>query len=168
MCSGEEYVWLVIVLGGCVWVRMGAYGCIGLGEREKQTGNDTHGQLYMISRPLWPGNFPKYMVGQGVIQKGTQQASDGFRWSQIAIRVSLSDVNKKTNESHINNQTTATDLAAKQRRENNNKKCIESNKQKKNEQLDDKQKGARNKRINAMQMGGGGELFHAKKLWARS
>ena len=72
------------------------------------------------------------------------------------IWVSSSDANKKNNESRINNQTTATDLATKQRLENNNKKCIESNKQKKNEQLDSKQKGARNKRINVMQMGGGG------------
>ena len=62
MCSGEEYVWLVIVLGGCVWVRMGAYGCIGLGEREKQTGKDTHGQLYMISPNTW--------LGKGSFRKG--------------------------------------------------------------------------------------------------
>ena len=74
------------------------------------------------------------------------------------IWVSSSDANKKNNESRINNQTTATDLATKQRLENNNKKCIESNKQKKNEQLDSKKKGARNKRINVMQMGEGGEL----------
>ena len=63
MCSGEEYEWLVVVVGVCVWVRMGTYGCIGLSEREKQTRKDTHGQLHMIS--------PNTCLGKGYTERVT-------------------------------------------------------------------------------------------------
>ena len=39
--SGGGYEWLVVVTGGRVWVRMGAYGCIGVGEHEKQARKNT-------------------------------------------------------------------------------------------------------------------------------
>ena len=65
MCSGQEYEWLVVVAGGCVWVRMGAYGRISLGKHENRHGRTHMYQMHMIARPLWPGNFPfpKYMCG---------------------------------------------------------------------------------------------------------
>ena len=55
------------------------------------------------------------------METGPQQASDCYRGPQITFIVSLSCANKKNNESHSKNRTTATDPATKQRRENNNK-----------------------------------------------
>ena len=42
MRSEEEYEWLVVVADGCLWVRVGAYGSIGVAEHEKQAHRHTH------------------------------------------------------------------------------------------------------------------------------
>ena len=163
MCSGEECEWLVVVTGECVWVRMDAYGCIGLGKHKKQTRKDTHGSTAHDFPAIVDGKFPKIHVWVRGIQKGPQQVSDGCRWSRITLLVCLSRTHKKNNESRSKNRTTSTDQATKQRRENNNKKWLESNKQNKNESTWQQTKGGAELKKKCSANRRGGELVHAKK-----
>jgi len=57
---------------------MGTYGCIGLGEHEKQTHKDTHGLNAHDYQPLCPGNFLKYM-------HLTVIWAAGNRWSRMVV-----------------------------------------------------------------------------------
>ena len=63
----EGYKCVAVVTGGCVWVRMGAHGCIGVGEHEKQThkDTDTHGPNVYDFPATMSGKFPSRHVGKG-------------------------------------------------------------------------------------------------------
>ena len=46
-------------MDGYIWVRVGAYGCIGLGEHEKQARKDTHGPNAHDFPTTMAGKFPE-------------------------------------------------------------------------------------------------------------
>ena len=91
MCSGEECEWLVVVTGECVWVRMDAYGCIGLGKHKKQTRKDTHGSTAHDFPGIVDGKFPKIHVW---VRGDTDRVMAGARWLRVDVGYSNAQLNK--------------------------------------------------------------------------
>ena len=69
-------------MDGYIWVRVGAYGCIGVGEREKQTRKDTHGLNAHDFPATMAGKFPNIHV---LVRGDTGRVTTGNRWSRIVV-----------------------------------------------------------------------------------
>ena len=152
--------------GGRAWARIGAYGCIGVGEHEKQARKHTHGPNAHDFPGTMAGKFPKM---QAWVRGDMVRVTAGNGWSRMVASANTSryercgppkqhKTKRKPEDSNRSGDNT--------KQQKTTKNCLDSNNKKQKKQLDCNAQWGPARKKQGMQRKSEGRGSGAKKLLA--